>query len=121
MTTSPAEELLAILQQHFNPREEGWVWLALYADGREGGLVNQIEGEYDEPAQAARALSRIINEAGADRADLALCRHDGRPREVDRELWRELRRLVARERLLDMAVFNRRHAWSMRAEDAAAA
>jgi hypothetical protein len=36
-------------------------------------------------------------------------------------LWRELRRVVAGDRLIDMVVFSRREAWSMRAEDAAAA
>jgi hypothetical protein len=121
MTISRTEELLAMLQEHFNPREEGWLWVALYADDREGGVLSQIEGEYEEPRATAHALGRIINEVGPDHAYLALCRHEGRPKEADRELWRELRRLVAGDRLLDMVVFNQRRGWSMRAEDAAAA
>jgi hypothetical protein len=116
MATSRTEKLLAILQEHFNPREEGWLWVALYADDREGGVVNQIEGEYEEPMATAHALGRIFDEIAPDHAYLALCRHEGRPREADRALWRELRRLVAGDRLLDMVVFNHR-----RAEDAAAA
>jgi hypothetical protein len=121
MTTSRNEDLLAILQEQFNPREEGWLWVALFADDRDGGVVSQIEGEYEEPRETAHALGHIINKVGPDHAYLALCRHEGRPREVDRELWRELRSLVAGDRLVDMVVFNEEHAWSMRAEDAAAA
>lgn len=120
MTTSAADELLDILQTHFSPREEGWLWLALYQEGRDGGVVNQIEGDYMDAVATARGLAHIINGVGADRTFLALCRHEGRPREVDRELWRDLRRLVSGDSLIDMVVFNRREAWSMRAEDAAA-
>src|SRR5436305_13709332 len=57
MATSTPDERLAILQQHFNPREEGWLWLAMYADAREGGVVSQIEGEYDDAPATARALA----------------------------------------------------------------
>jgi hypothetical protein len=121
MTSSRSDALLTILQEHFNPREEGWLWLALYADDREGGVLSQIEGEYGEPTAIAQALGHILNEVAPDHAYLALCRWEGRPREIDRELWRELRGLVAPDRLIDMVVFNRQHAWSMRAEDAAAA
>lgn len=121
MATSNAEELLTILQTHFSPREEGWVWLALYTDDMPGGVVSQIEGEYEDPGVAAHALGRIINEVEPDRAYIALCRAEGRPRESDRELWRDLRVLVDRETLTDMVVFSDREAWSMRAEDAAAA
>ncbi|MBV9293725.1 MAG: hypothetical protein JO222_14890 [Frankiales bacterium] len=121
MTPPRTEKLLAILQEHFNPREKGWIWLALYADGDDRGVVNQIEGEFGDPLEAAQALARIVNEIRPDHAYVALCRREGRPREVDRELWRELRRRVADERLFDMVVFSDRHAWSMRAEDAAAA
>ena len=121
MTTARTDELLTILQAHFNPREEGWLWVAMYADDSDGGLVNQIEGEYDDPRETARALGRILNEVRPDHAYLALCRREGRPREADRELWRELRALVDPDRLIDVVVFNRRHTWSMRAEDAAAA
>jgi hypothetical protein len=121
MRTSRTEELLGILQLHFNPREEGWLWVALYADDREGGVVNQVEGEYEGAHETAQGLGYIINGVGPDEAWLALCRNEGRPREADRELWRELRALVAPDRLLDMVVFNERDVWSMRAEDAAAA
>lgn len=120
MTTSRTTDLLTILQRHFNPREEGWLWVALYDSGREGGAVNQIEGAYDEPTATAHALADIINGVRPDHAYLALCRSAGRPSEVDRELWRELCRLVPAERLIDLAVFNQRQAWSMRAEDIAA-
>jgi hypothetical protein len=119
MTTSGTDDLLAILQRFFNPREEGWLWLATYVDGRDGGVVNQIEGAYDDAAESARGLARVINDRRIDRAYVALCRGEGRPTEADRELWRELRRLVSAESLVDMVVFNRREAWSMRAEDAA--
>jgi len=54
MTTSQAGELLGILHEHFNPDEEGWLWLALYKDGRDGGVVNQVEGHYEDPAGTAR-------------------------------------------------------------------
>jgi hypothetical protein len=77
MTTSRSEVVLDILQEHFNPREEGWLWVALYADDRDGGVVSQIEGEYDEPTATAQALGRIINGVGPDHAYLALCRQEG--------------------------------------------
>jgi hypothetical protein len=96
------------------------VWLALYRGECDKGLVNQIEGAYDDPIISARALGRIINECGADHAYLALCRHEGRPRESDRELWRELRGLVSTDRLIDMVVFGPDESCSMRTEDAAA-
>jgi hypothetical protein len=66
------------------------------------------------------ALAEIINQVTPDRAWLALCRPDGRPREADREFWRRLRALVAAERLVDLVIFNRHSTWSMRAEDSAA-
>ena len=120
MTHSRAAELLAILQDHFNPREEGWLWLATFFDGDEKGVVNEIEGAYPDPIVTAHALASIVNECGAV-AYLALCRWDGRPTEADRELWRDLRRQASPELLLDMVVFNDTGAWSMRDEDAAAA
>jgi hypothetical protein len=118
--TSQPETLLAILQTHFNPHEEGWLWVALYAEGHDGGVVNQIEGEYEEPRETAHALGDIINQIGPDHVYLALCRNEGRPAESDRELWRELRGLIDPDRLIDMVVFSARDAWSMRAEDAQA-
>jgi hypothetical protein len=121
MTTSRTGDLLAILQEHFNPAEEGWLWVALYPDDSDGGLLNQIEGDYEEPGPTARALAHILNEVKPDQAFLALCRFDGRPRERDRELWRDLRGLVVGDRLVDLVVFNREQTWSMRDEDAAAA
>jgi hypothetical protein len=85
------DELLRILQQHFNTREEGWIWLALYVDEHEGGIVNQIEGHYEDPPGTARGLATLVNETGAGGAFVALCRSEGRPTEGDRELWRSLR------------------------------
>lgn len=73
MTNHTPRSLLSILQEHFDPREEGWAWLAPRGE-RVGGVVSQIEG-----------------------AEVTL------------------------EQLSDMVVFNDRHAWSMREEDAAAA
>jgi hypothetical protein len=121
MTTSRTDTLLAILQEYFNPREDGWLWLATYRDDADGGIVNQVDGAYQDPTATAYGLARMSNEGGADRAFLALCRPGGRPYEVDRRLWRELRRLVSADVLIDMVVFDRRGTWSMRAEDAAAA
>lgn len=119
MTRSRTAELLAILQSCFNPREEGWLWLALYGDYQDTGVVQEFTGEYDDPEVTAHGLSRLIEAVAADRAYLALCRGDGRPTERDREMWRVLRRMVTPEALEDLVVFNRREAWSMRAEDAA--
>jgi hypothetical protein len=119
--TSRTDELLRILQEHFNPREEGWLWIALSMNGAEGGVVNQVEGPYDDAAGAARALAMIVNETGADRAYVALCRQEGRPTERDREMWRRLRAAANADVLVDMVVFNDTDAWSMREEDAAAA
>ena len=120
MTTSRADKLLTILQDHYNPREEGWLWLATFFDGDDKGVVKQIEGEYPDPVQTGEALAHIINEVGAQ-AYLALCRFEGRPREADRELWRVLRRGASPELLMDMVVFDSDRTWSMRAEDTAAA
>ncbi|HZU75443.1 MAG TPA: hypothetical protein VFA70_01685 [Dehalococcoidia bacterium] len=119
--TSRTAELLAILQKSFHPREEGWIWLAAYLEDTEGGTVSQFEGAYEQPLATARGLAEIMNGCGADRTYLAICRRDGKPTEADREMWRELRSLVDSSLLLDMVVFNRREAWSMRSEDAAAA
>ena len=121
MTSARVDRLLTILQQHFNPREEGWLWLAFHADDGERGVLNQIEGEYDDPAATARSLAYLINEIGPDHASAFLCRWEGRPTEDDRELWRQLDRQVSAERLLDMIVFNGELRWSMRADDAIAA
>lgn len=116
MTISGTDDLLPTLQKCFNPREDGWLWLATYVDGREGGVVAQLEGDYEDPAAAASGLAHIIRDCGADRAFLALCRRDAQPTENDRELWRTLSRLVDAERLIDLVVFNRHQARSMRAE-----
>jgi hypothetical protein len=121
MTTAPSEKLLAILQDHFTSREDGWIWHATYIDGSEHGVVNQIEGAYDEPIEFAGALSEIINGLDSFRSYLALCRPEGRPTEADRTLWRELRRLANPDALVDLVVFNADDVWSMREEDAAAA
>jgi len=117
MTSARIDELLGILQQFFNPREEGWLWLAFYADDAPGGVLNQMEGQYEEPVATAESLAYLINEIAPDRASIALCRWDGRPTEDDRELWRRLDRLVSADRLLDMIVFNAGMCWSMRSDD----
>lgn len=119
MSTKP-EQLLPILQECFSPREEGWMWHATYVPGTEQGVVNEIEGRYDDPVETARALAHIIIELEGTRSYLALCRAEGRPRESDRDLWRELRRLAGPESLDDLVIFNAETSWSMRAEDAAA-
>jgi hypothetical protein len=120
MTRSRAEDLLGILQEHFNPREEGWMWLATYPESGTG-VVEQFEGPYDDPPATAHGLGHTINERGADLAFLALCRQEGRPTEADRALWRNLRVLASPEKLVDLVVFNKHHAWSMRREDVDAA
>lgn len=120
MTTSRTDTLLTILQDHYNRREEGWLWMATFFDGDEKGVLNQFEGAYFDPEPTAQGLAEVINGLGAQ-AYLALCRFDGRPRESDRDLWRILRNQASPDLLLDMVVFNNEHAWSMRAEDTAAA
>src|SRR3954452_14076025 len=82
MTTARTDKFLAILQKSFNPREEGWLWLATYLDGREGGVVSQFEGAYEDVARTAAGLGHIIGGCGADRTYLALCRREGRPNEA---------------------------------------
>ena len=120
MPMSRTDEFLAILQSCYNPREEGWLWLATYRDDSDQGVVAQVEGHYEDAPATARSLALIVNEVPADRSYLALCRRDGRPTETDRELWRDLRRLAEPDRLIDMVVFNQSDSWSMREEDAAA-
>lgn len=114
--TTPAETLLAILQQYFNPREEGWLWVAFYDDDQPG-VVEQIEGDYEDVAATVTGLSQVINGVSFEHAHLAVCRREGRPTEADRELWRGLREAVDAARLVDLVVFNDRDAWSMRDED----
>jgi hypothetical protein len=124
MPTTPVEKLLPILQEHYKPREDGWLWMVFYADGDENGVVHEVTGSYDEfgdGENAARSLAEVINGVGADNVFLALCRAGGQPRESDRELWRRLRTLVDAAVLDDLVVFNKTAAWSMREEDAAAA
>ena len=121
MTDRRIDTLMKILQQHFNPREEGWLWIALYADGRDGGVLNQIEGECTDIPATAHALTTIITGGDPDRVYLALCRWDGRPRESDRELWRMLDAQISSDKLADMIVFNDSQRWSMRADNIAAA
>jgi hypothetical protein len=121
MTNPSIAQLLTILQEHYNPRETGWLWLAVYRDADVSGVVNQIEGAYDELPGFAEPLARVITGCGAEKAHLALCRPGGRPYEVDRELWRGLRQLVSPELLVDLVVFDRHEHWSMREEDAVAA
>ena len=112
--------MLSILQEHYQRREEGWLWLATFFVDVERGVVNEFAGAYEDPIVTAQALAHIINGLGAS-AYLALCRFEGQPREADRELWRELRGQASPELLIDMVVFNKDRAWSMRAEDTAAA
>jgi hypothetical protein len=120
MANSRIATLLAILQDHFNPREEGWMWVAHFIDDdEESGVVNQIEGEYGEPLSMADGLAGVIN-GSHTQACLLLCRRSARPTEADRELWRRLRDLVSAELLVDLVVFDRRGTWSMRDEDARA-
>lgn len=114
------DDVLAILQKCFHPREEGWLWLATYLVDAEGGRVSQFEGAYEHPTATAHGVADIVNGCGAERAYLAACRRDGRPTKGDRELWHELRPRVGPELLIDMVVFHRDEARSMRAEDAAA-
>lgn len=121
MTTHRTDQLLTILQEFFNPREEGWLWLATYLEGQDGGVVMQFEGAYEDTVATARGLSLVVADGPADSYYLTLCRREGRPRESDRELWRALRANTEPDRLIDMVVFNRESAWSMRGEDAAAA
>jgi hypothetical protein len=120
MSTSRTDELLTILQNCYNPREEGWLWLATYRDDMDQGVVAQVEGHYEDPPATAKGLATIINEASVDHCYLALCRREGRPAEMDREMWRDLRALAEPGRLIDMVVFNHRESWSMRQEDACA-
>lgn len=119
MPTPTPESLLTVLQDHFSRREEGWVWLATFAEGR--GVVNQVEGAFDEPVEAAEALAFIVNgltETLRDlRVHIALCRAEGRPTEADRRMWRELRHRISPDVLIDMVIFNRDRLWSMRDED----
>ena len=120
MTTTREDELLSILQNYFNPREEGWLWPASYCGDDPQGVLGQFEGAYEDVDATGRGLAAIINGVGADRYFLALCRREGRPTEGDRQLWRIVRDQVEGDTLSDMVVFNRRRAWSMREEDAAA-
>jgi hypothetical protein len=120
MTRSRTDELLSILQDHYNRHEEGWLWLAAFFGDDEKGILNEFTGAYSDPVQTAQGLAQVINGLGAQ-AYLALCRVEGRPRESDRELWRELRSQASPELLIDLVVFDKDHVWSMRAEDTAAA
>lgn len=121
MTNSATADLLSILQDCFNPREDGWLWVAVLPAEGSHGVVQQIEGDYEDPVPTADALAAIISGCGADRAFLALCRRDARPTEGDCILWRRLREAVRGELLIDMVVFNRHRTWSMRADDSAVA
>ena len=120
MTASRTDSLLAILQNHYNPREEGWLWMASFLGDDDKGVVNQFEGSYEDPVRTAAGLAEVINGLGV-LAYLALCRFEGRPREADREMWRALRDQASPDLLIDMVVFDKDRAWSMRAEDNAAA
>jgi len=42
MPMSRTDEFLAILQSCYNPREEGWLWLATYRDDSDQGVVAQV-------------------------------------------------------------------------------
>ena len=117
--TARTEHLLGILQDCFKPREEGWLWLALFAEV-EGGVVQQITGEYEGVRETAWFLAEAINRCRPDHAFVAISREDGRPTESDRELWRDLRGRVDPDVLVDLVVFNRDERWSMRGEDAGA-
>jgi hypothetical protein len=98
MTTSRSDTLLTILQDFFNPREEGWLWLATYRDDEDGGTVEQVEGAYEEPVATAHGIADIVTNSGAHKAYIALCRAEAQPLESDRELWRVLRGLLGARR-----------------------
>ena len=115
------DELLDILQRCYKPREDGWLWMAMYQDDQEGGVVSEIEGDYEDPVATADSLTAILNDVRPDRCYFALCRRGGRPRESDRWLWRRLREQISTDSLVDFVVFDDEAAWSMRAEDAEAA
>lgn len=114
------QQLLGILHDHFTSKEEGWLWFATFTDDAEGGVVQEIEGEYEDIDRTTDTLASIANSDLIDRTWLALCRAEGRPTESDREFWRALRGKVAGGSLVDMVVFNHSDVWSMREEDAAA-
>ena len=44
------------------------MWLALYDDDREDGVVNEIAGPYEDAVGAASGVAHIINETGVDHA-----------------------------------------------------
>jgi hypothetical protein len=118
--TTPDQSLLPILQSHYNPREQGWLWVAFYDDHQPGGVVEQIDGSITAEAgaaEAAKSLAIVINGATCRRCYLLLCRETGRPAEDDREMWRALRALVDADKLVDLVVFDDRNTWSMRGED----
>jgi hypothetical protein len=121
MVKDKSAQLLAILQDAFNRREEGWLWVATYRNDCQGGVLQEITGHYEDAVETANALADIVSGCGADSAFFALCRGEARPTGSDRELWRTLRRRLDAGTLTDMVVFNRRQIWSMRAEEDAAA
>ncbi|MDQ1688937.1 MAG: hypothetical protein QOK42_1912 [Frankiaceae bacterium] len=120
MPTPDPHDLLAILQEHYKPREEGWLWVALLRDGEEGGVLLEIARDGTDLRQLVPQLVQIVGECGVERCLFALCRGEGRPTEADREVWRKLRHEMA-DGLLDLVVFNDQRLWSMRREDADAA
>src|SRR3954453_22900880 len=63
--TSRDDELLSILQKFFNPREEGWLWLASYVGDDPRGVVGQGEGAYEDVEVAGRPLAPVLNGGGA--------------------------------------------------------
>jgi hypothetical protein len=120
MERNRTSELLGILQQHYNPREEGWMWVAVRPPYAERGALNQVEGEPLDPVTMVRSWSEILSSLGPVEVFIAICRRGGRPHEADRHFWRGMRnRFDGTETvLIDLVAFNHDEAWSMREEDA---
>ena len=121
MDETRRENITQILVDHFSPREEGWMWMALEFDGRDEGLLNQIEGEFTEIGPEGRHhFVHALAEVAPDDVLFLLCRAEGVPREFDREFWRDARDAFAGSsvNIVDMVVFNGEHTYSMRDEDA---
>jgi hypothetical protein len=100
------------------PDDEGSLWIMLVEDPHGAPVmattVDDAMAHLDEVL--LRNLAWILGELSAKAALLLIPRPDGRPRPVDRQLWRELnRRVQGTIELLDLVVVGPSRYWSVQA------
>jgi hypothetical protein len=104
------------IRERLQPNDEGSLWLLFFDEPlREPVVATAFDDAMAHvDTRLTRNIAQIIDGTGSDAALVAIPRHSGTPRPVDRRLWRDLRALRDRiqPRLLDLVVVGDSRHWS---------